>query len=99
MGQNRPVITHVVLFALPDGSDRDAVIQRLGALWGKVPTLGSLKVGAEVVDPARPNQVALVTTFDSVADLESYQAHPVHRELVDWMNERGIRRSVVDFEG
>ncbi|HUQ40275.1 MAG TPA: Dabb family protein [Acidimicrobiales bacterium] len=92
------MITHVVLFRLADPVDRDEVIARVEAMRDRIPVLQSLQVGADVIDPARPNQVALVTAFDSVPDLDTYQAHPLHRELVEWMNDHGVVRSVVDFE-
>jgi len=40
----------------------------------------------------------LVADFDSVADLEAYQVHPAHEEVVAYVRSVAAARAAVDIE-
>lgn len=94
------MITHIVLFKLKDRSV--ANIARAGdvlrALRGKVPVLRHLEVGTDVVRSERSYDVALVAKFDSLEDLQAYQFHPAHLEVVKYMNSVRESSVAVDYE-
>ena len=92
------MITHIVLFKLADPADAPEIAARLGNLVGVVPTLRSMQAGADVVRSERSYDVGLVSTFDSLEDLEAYRVHPVHEEQAAWIRERATASVAVDFE-
>lgn len=94
------MITHVVCFRLKDRTPAAArkVCEVLEGLRGKVPVLRSLSVGADVVRSPRSYDVALVSTFDSLADLEAYQLHPAHQEVVRFLDTVRESTVAVDYE-
>jgi hypothetical protein len=94
------MITHIVFFKLHDRSPESVEKARkvLASLAGKVPQLRHFEVGADLLHTDRSYDLALVARFDSLADLNAYQAHPVHQEVVKYMS--GVRESAiaVDYE-
>ena len=74
------------------------VAARLTALVGVVPQLRSLSAGANVAYPDANWDVTLVADFDSIADLEEYQVHPAHEEVVAYVRSVVSSRVAVDFE-
>ena len=94
------MIVHIVLFRLKDRSPGRVSEARavLEGLRGRVPTLRSLEVGADVLRTERSYDLALTATFDSLEALEAYQVHTVNQEVVAYMG--GVRESAVavDYE-
>ena len=95
-------LRHVVAWkmAAPDAATRAAhareIAERLKALVGVVPTIGTLTAGANVVDGNW--DVALVADFADKDALDAYAVHPAHQEVVAFV--RGVvgDRVAVDFE-
>ena len=79
------MITHVVLFKLKDASAArmEETRARLDGLRGAVGVLKSLEVGVDVIRSERSYDLALIATFESLADLETYQKHPAHQDVLD----------------
>lgn len=96
---DRP-LTHIVLFKLKDRSPEN--VQRTAAvlrsLAGTISVLRDIEVGINVVPSARAYDVALITRFDSLADMETYQVHPRHQEILAFMREQTDTAAAVDFE-
>ncbi len=94
------MITHIVFFKLKDRSPESIEQARavLAAMEGNVPMLRDLEVGVDVLKTERSYDIALVTRFDSLADLDAYQKHPYHVEVANYM--AGVRDSAVavDYE-
>jgi len=95
------MITHIVLFKLkertPEGVEkaRDLLL----SMEGKIDLLRYLEVGVDLIHSERSADVALVTRFDSMDDLQAYQVHPYHaNEVAAYM--RSVSSSVVaaDYE-
>ncbi len=94
------MITHIVLFKLKDKSPRS-----IGKAWdvllgmkSKIPQLRYLEVGIDVLHSERSYDIALVTKFDSLDELEAYQQHPVHLEVAKYMTSVTESAAAVDYE-
>jgi hypothetical protein len=55
-------------------------------------------VGANIVPSERSFDLALVSTFNSLADLQAYQAHPAHVEVGGFMGPLCESIVSVDYE-
>lgn len=96
------MITHVVLFKLKDRSLQSVEKARdvlLGLkVKGKIPVLRYLEVGIDVLHSERSYDLALITKFDSMEDLQAYQVHPVHLEVAKYITAARESAIAVDFE-
>jgi hypothetical protein len=94
------MITHVVLFKLKDRSSHSIKKARdvLLGLKGKVPVLRYLEVGIDVLNSERSYDIALITKFDTMDDLQAYQVHPVHLEVAKYIMAERESAISVDFE-
>jgi diamine N-acetyltransferase len=98
---NSDMFTHVVLFKLknrsPEAIEETAGIMR--SMEGQIPPLRGIEVGVDVVKSPRSYDLALITRFDSLADMRAYQAHPYHQNVVlKHVNEVTESVVAVDFE-
>lgn len=95
------MITHIVFFKLTDPSqvNAQAVQEILLSMHGKIPLLQHLEVGVNIVRSDRSYDVALVTRFASLTDLNAYQVHPYHAEIVvPFVGKVAISSVTVDYE-
>jgi hypothetical protein len=95
------MVTHIVFFKLKEASpvNIEAAKAKLLSMNGKIDLLRHLEAGADVIRSERSYDLALVTRFDSLADLQAYQVHPYHAgEILPYM--RSVCASViaVDYE-
>ncbi|XEC93261.1 Dabb family protein [Paenibacillus tarimensis] len=92
------MITHIVLFKLKDRSqqsvERTAAVLR--AMEGQMEELKYIEVGTDVLHSERSYDIALITKFESMAALEAYQVHPVHKKVIEHMSE--VRESAVSVD-
>ncbi len=94
------MITHIVLFKLKDRSrgNVEKAMDVLLGMKGKIPQLRHLEVGLDVLHSQRSFDIALVTKFDSLEDLDAYQKHPVHVEVAKCMTSVRKYSVAVDYE-
>lgn len=95
------MITHIVFFKLKDKSAEsiDAAKGKLLSMDGRIDLLRHLEVGADVIRSERSYDLALVTRFDSMADLQAYQVHPYHAgEVAAYMKSVSESVVAVDYE-
>lgn len=95
------MITHIVLFKLADPTPEKiaAVRDRLLSMQGNIDLLRHLEAGTDVIRSERSYDVALLTRFDSLADLQAYQVHPYHAgEVVPFMKANCSSIVAVDYE-
>lgn len=78
------MITHIVLFRLKDksGENLKKTAEILMSMKGKVDLLRHIEVGIDVLHSERSYDIALITKFDSMEDLNAYQDHPYHAGVV-----------------
>ena len=94
------MITHIVLFKLKDNSTEslEKATNVLMSMKDKISELKHIEVGIDITHSDRSYDMALITKFDSVEDLEAYQIHPVHVKVAEYI--LSVRESTitVDFE-
>ena len=78
------MITHIVLFKLTEPSSENLAATRakLLSMDREIPFLRHLEAGMDVIRSERSCDIALVTKFDSLEDLQAYQVHPYHAGVV-----------------
>jgi hypothetical protein len=90
------MITHIVLFKLtnPTSEALAEVRDKLLSMGGKIPQLRHLEAGIDLIRSERSYDVALITRFDSMDDLQAYQVHPYHAgEVLPLM--RAVSSSII----
>lgn len=94
------MITHIVFFKLKERSEAvvSETVNVLRNMEGKIPQLRYIEVGVDVLHTERSYDIALITKFDSLDDLQAYQVHPVHQEVIQHMNNVRESSVAVDYE-
>lgn len=95
------MITHVVCFKLKDRSAESVqkAKELLLSMQGKIPQLLHLEVGADVLRSERSYDLALISKFAAMADLDAYQVHPYHKDVViPYIRSVGDVSISVDYE-
>jgi len=98
------MINHIVLFKLKDyplkgkAEIRDELTSLLKGLKEKVPGIEFLKVGQNYLLEAKSYDLALITHFESVENLDAYRIHPEHLKVVQRIREITQATAAVDFE-
>ncbi len=98
------MIRHIVMFKLKktqaeESLDRikNEIKLRLESLPGKIHVIRTMEVGINVVKSDRAFDLALVSSFDSLDDLETYRVHPAHQEVVSYIAGVKDQSAAVDF--
>jgi len=99
------VIRHVVALQL---ASKDPVARRehsmriksdLEGLADAVQGILAIDVHLDLGVVATHWPIVLIADYDSTDSLDSYQDHPRHKNIVDWMNSGIVSdRAIVDFE-
>ena len=94
------MLTHIVLFKLSERTPENAQKLRevLLGMAGRIPQIRHMEVGVNVVPSERACDVALFQRFDSLPDLQEYQAHPNHQEVLKYIHAVTASRVSVDYE-
>jgi Stress responsive A/B Barrel Domain len=95
------MITHIVFFKLtePTGENLAATRAKLLSMKDQIPLLRHLEAGIDVIRSERSYDVALITRFDSLDDLQAYQIHPYHAgEVIPFMKSVCSSIVAVDYE-
>jgi hypothetical protein len=95
------MVTHIVLFKLSDPSEENlsVTLAKLLSMQGNISQLRHLEAGRDVIRSERSYDIALLTRFDSLADLQAYQVHPYHAgEVVPHMKSVCSSIVAVDYE-
>ncbi len=71
--------------------------ESLLSLKNKISVIKSLEVGinSEAADQSNYD-IILISVFDSLADLEKYQAHPEHQKVADFVGKVRENRACID---
>lgn len=96
------MIRHVFIWNVNETSDGDAVFDDLAALGDAIPGIRNWSIGkqipTDVVGSVGDWKYILMADFESQADLDAYQNHPAHTEVVDRVREHYKDMAVVDYE-
>ena len=90
------MMTHIVMFRLNDPDDVPEVVGRLSAMQGQIPSLLNIEVGENSHEGPAAHDLVLVTSHAHVAGLRQYVEHPVHQDVVAWLEPLIRERAVVD---
>lgn len=98
------MINHVVLFKLKDYSteEKSRIIAEmkslLDGLSGKIDELKYIEVGVNYKLETKSFDLALITHFNSIEDLDKYRVHPEHKKVLARFTDFNLDRAAVDFE-
>ena len=98
------MITHIVMWRVKavDGGSKEetarAIKARIDAVQGQIPGLLRIEGGVDFNRGESACDVVLYSEFASRAALDTYQAHPVHKQLASFIDARQTERRVVDYE-
>ena len=97
------MINHVVLFKLKEypPEEKTAIIAELKVmllgLKDKIAELKHIEVGENYELESKSYDLALLSHFDNVEDLDVYRVHPEHLKVVKRIVETTEARAAVDF--
>lgn len=94
------MITHVVMFQFkPDQKDRAPELeQALMALPATIEQIQHYEVGLNIIESARACDMVLISKFESLDDLQTYQAHPDHQDVLKLVREITESIHAVDYD-
>jgi len=79
---------HMFAFRLkPDvtSAQKEKIVAEIKKLQGRIPGLLETAVGMNVSPRAQGYEIGGVMKFPDQAAMETYNAHPVHQELLGWL--------------
>ncbi len=97
------MINHVVLFKLKDfpKEEKVQIISELKDLLEGLPQkifeVKFIEVGVNYELEAKSYDLALISYFESIKELEAYRVHPEHMKVVERINEVTVERAAVDY--
>lgn len=98
------MINHIVLFKLkeyPEQEKKEVVAElkaMLEELKSKIKEVKYMEVGANYELNSKSYDLALITHFENLDDMETYRVHPEHQKVVKRVGETTVSRAAVDFE-
>ena len=100
------MIKHIVFFKLAESAEgktkaENAIFikNELENLKNLIPQIRMIEVGINSPEaPAANFDIALNSEFDSMADLDTYQADPEHKRVAAYIGKVRTDRACVDYE-
>jgi hypothetical protein len=96
-----PALQHIVLFSFPiepSAEQQDQIGTYIAEWPAAIPGIRALRFGPPLFDDrARGYQYLLYMEFDSVDDMRTYQAHPVHQKFLAWVIDNKITPLAFDY--
>ena len=92
------MIKHVVMWKFREGTEKEMneFVSGLRGLYGVIPQIRSQEVGVNCLEGNY--DAVLISTFDSLQDLETYKNDPRHCAVAALCKEIRTDRVAVDFE-
>jgi hypothetical protein len=94
------MITHIVVFKLAENNPEHAqnIHDKLMALPEVIPEIKHYEVGMNIIESERNYDLVLISKFDDVDALNTYQVHPEHQKVVAYI--KSVTQSIiaVDYE-
>ena len=92
------MFTHIVFFKLKDTEKVTEARDILLSMEGKIPQLKGLEVGVDELHTERSYDLALITRFDSLEDMNTYQVHEYHvNEVLKYLKPMIESSKAVDY--
>lgn len=92
------MIKHIVMWKFKQGQEKkmEEFLEGLLSLKGEIPELKSIEVGKNI-NAENTYQAVLISTFDSLEDLERYKINPKHMAVSNLCKNIREDRVSVDF--
>ena len=87
---------HAVMFRFHDAKEAAVVQEKLEALRGKIETLRSLRCVTNTLQSERSSDLLLLTGFDDEAGYRTYDTHPLHVEVKQYIGTVASGSTTVD---
>lgn len=97
------MINHVVLFKLKEypKEDKSQIINELKnlleSLQQKIFEVKFIEVGVNHELDSKSYDLALISYFESIKDLDTYRIHPEHLKVLERIKETTSERAAVDY--
>ncbi len=97
------MINHVVLFKLKDypKEEKAKIVaelkDKLESLQKKIFEVKFIEVGVNYELESKSYDLALISHFESINDLDAYRVHPEHLKVVERIKETTVERAAVDY--
>lgn len=98
------MVKHIVMWKLKDNAEGCTKIDNaekikglLENLKGKISEIKSLEVGINVNTSESAFDAVLVSEFETLEDLNSYQVNPEHKKVSAFVKSVRLDRKVVDY--
>jgi hypothetical protein len=94
------MLTHIVCWKYKDKISEERRTEhraKLLNLKNVITEVVDLRIGADVLRLARSYDMGLVATFKNLEDLDAYNVHPAHQEVVNLGKEIAANVVSVDF--
>lgn len=93
------MFTHIVFFKLKNKEQSTDARNILLSMEGKIPQLKGLEVGLDVMHSERSYDLALITKFDSLDDMNSYAVSEYYvNEVLKYLKPMLESSKTVDYE-
>jgi uncharacterized protein related to proFAR isomerase len=100
------MICHIVLWKLDDSYTPDEKLEikkhlnsKLLNLLDNIDELCGLEVNFNSVNAVETNfDIILDTKFETLEDLKTYQEHPEHIKVVEYVKTLNLKRAAIDYE-
>jgi len=97
------MINHIVLFKLKDypKEEKAQIVEELKSLLeglkAKIDVVKHIEVGTNYELDAKSYDIALISHFESLEDLDVYRVHSEHLKVVERIKETTSERAAVDY--
>lgn len=99
------MVKHIVVWKLKETANGNTKAEnaqqikaKLEALDGKIPGMLKIEVGIDFSKTESSSDLVLYSEFATRADLDNYQVHPLHKEIMPFIMEARSERILVDYE-
>ncbi len=94
------MIKHIVMYKLknPTSENCKAMVDKFMSMQGKIEVLKSVQAGSDILKSARSFDVCLECVFENTEDMQTYQSHPVHIPVKEFVGSLVEKAHSVDYE-
>jgi len=98
------MIKHIVFWRVKDGFENQTkseiiehIVKIITELKAHIPEIVNIEVGKDFNGSPQAFDVALYSEFRSKEDLNTYQNHPEHQKVAQYIKSVAVERAVVDY--
>ena len=98
------MLKHIVFFKLSNtylGKEKDTIINKISRMLNNLPKsineIIKIEVGMNISTRPTSYDLSLYVEFDNETDLNAYQVHPSHQQVILYLNTLDIETAVVDY--